>query len=299
MTTARVGETRLPKNFKRYAKQFSLLEIDCEPGTVPGKSRLEACAAAAPAGFVFSLVVPSRVASLESGADVDRAWKASQSVARILRPRWWVVRTPPEARPTRRVRESLASLVARLKDDGMRVAWEPRGVWDETAAGETADAIGATLVTDIAREAPRPGSVLYARLLALGKGGRVSLSLADVVAARVSAYEEAFVVVEGQGAREIQQALGIQREEDAAADDDELAVASSAAVGALAGGAVALGLRRAEHDEDEDALGATDDDLADEDDDDDDDFADDDDVADGDDADLADDDELDASDEAS
>jgi len=60
--------------------------------------------------------------------------------------------------------------------------------------------------------------VLYSRLLALGRGGRVSLSLADVVAERLSRFEEAFVAVEGQGAREIQQALGMVQH-DAAVDD--------------------------------------------------------------------------------
>jgi hypothetical protein len=293
MPTAFVGETRLPKNFKRYARQFSLLEIDCEPGTVPGKARLQACAAVAPAGFVFSLVVPSRLASLEPGAEFDSAWKASQNIARILHAKWWVVRTPAEARPTRRVRDSLASLVARLKDEGMRVAWEPRGVWDDTAAGETADAVGAALVTDIARDAPRPGKVLYARLLALGRGGRVSLSLADVVVDRMRAYDEAFVVVEGQGAREIQQALGIQQEEG-----DDLPGVASATAGALAGTAVALG-SSSESDEVEDPN----DDLADDDEDDEDEAEDDDDFADdeaiSDDDDDDDDDDLDDDDEAS
>src|SRR5688572_26428060 len=94
-----VGETRLPKNFKRYASQFPLLELDCEPGSVPGKARLEACAAAAPDGFVFSLVVPSRLASLEAGGDTDPAWKAAQSAANILKASWWVVRTPASVRP--------------------------------------------------------------------------------------------------------------------------------------------------------------------------------------------------------
>jgi hypothetical protein len=230
MSTARIGETRLPKNFKRYTKQFSLLELDCEPGNVPGKARLQSCAAVAPAGFTFSLVVPSRVASLEPGPEFDSAYKAASNVARVLGAQWWVVRTPPEVRPTRRARESLAALVARLKEGGMRVAWEPRGVWDEVAAGETADAIGASLVQDVAREEPRPGRVLYSRLLAIGKGARVGLSLADVVAERLSRYEEAFVAVEGQGAREIQQALGMALDEaaadegalDAAGDEGEL-----------------------------------------------------------------------------
>jgi uncharacterized protein YecE (DUF72 family) len=234
MPTAFVGETRLPKNFKRYARQFSLLELDCEPGTVPGKGRLQACAALAPAGFVFSLVVPSRLASLEPGAEFDASWKAAQGVARILKAKWWVVRTPAEVRPTRRTRENLASLAARLKENGMRVAWEPRGVWDETAAGETADAIGAALVHDIAREAPRPAPVLYARLLALGRGARVGLSLADVVVERMRAYEEAFVVVEGQGAREILQAFAGHREGDDLLDG--MSPLPAAAAGAAAAG---------------------------------------------------------------
>jgi hypothetical protein len=162
------------------------------------------------------------VASLESGPEFDKAWKAASNVARVLKAQWWVVRTPAEVRPTRRSRESLAALVARLKEGGMRVAWEPRGVWDEVAAGETADAIGAAFVQDVAREVPRPGRVLYTRLLALGRGGRVGLSLADVVAERLSRYEEAFVAVEGQGAREIQQALGMALDDaalDAAGDE--------------------------------------------------------------------------------
>ena len=123
MPTAFVGETRLPKNFKRYARQFSLLELDCEPGNIPGKARLAAVAEAAPEGFVFSLLVPSRLASLESCADVEAAWKAAQNVARLLGAKWWVVRTPAEVRPTRRSREALAALVQRLGEGGMRVAW--------------------------------------------------------------------------------------------------------------------------------------------------------------------------------
>jgi uncharacterized protein YecE (DUF72 family) len=231
MPTAFVGETRLPKNFKRYARQFSLLELDCESGSVPGKVRLQACAEAAPPGFVFSLIVPSRLASLETGPDFDRSWKTAQNVAKILKAKWWVVRTPAEVRPTRRSRESLAALTARLKEHGMRVAWEPRGVWDETAAGDTADAIGAVLVQDIAREAPRPGSVLYARLLALGRGARVGLSLADLVVERLRPYEESFVVVEGQGAREIQQALGLAQDDAGLLDDDPVGGAAASAAG--------------------------------------------------------------------
>jgi uncharacterized protein DUF72 len=215
MPTVLVGETRLPKNFKRYASQFSLLELDCEPGGLPGKARLEACAQAAPEGFVFSLIVPARLASLEPGAASDKGWKAAKSAAQILKARWWVVRTPPSVRPTRRTREELAALFTQLKEDGMRVAWEPRGVWDESVAAETAQALGVCFIQDIAREVPLSKGLLYSRLLALGRGARVGLSMADLVAERARGFEEALVVVEGQGAKEIQRALGTARELDA------------------------------------------------------------------------------------
>lgn len=213
MPTVLVGETRLPKNFRRYANQYSLLELDCEPGSIPGRARLEACAAAAPEGFVFSLIVPSRLAQLSDGDESDKAWKAAAGIARILKAKWWVVRTPAEVRPTRRARDEMSKLFRRLGDSGMRVAWEPRGVWDEHVAAETAASLGVHLVQDVAREDPLSERVLYTRLLALGRGARVGLSLADLVVQRVRGYEEAFVVVEGQGAREIQQALGLASEE--------------------------------------------------------------------------------------
>ena len=55
MPSVLVGETHIPRDFARYARQYSFLEIDCEPGNVPGKARLQSCAAQAPEGFVFSL----------------------------------------------------------------------------------------------------------------------------------------------------------------------------------------------------------------------------------------------------
>ena len=224
-----VGETRFPRDFRRYARQYSLLEIDCEPGSVPGKARLQACAEQAPEGFVFSLVVPSSLASLEAGDEAERAWKAAQNVARILKARWWVVRTPTAVRPTRRAREQLGSLFSRLSAGGMRVAWEPRGLWEDDAAGEAASALGAYLVQDVAKQDPAPADALYARVLALARGARVGLGLAERIAGRMHAFPEAFVAVEGSGARAIQAALGMvqdaepsESESDDAEDSDEI-----------------------------------------------------------------------------
>lgn len=208
MPSVLVGESRFPKDFKRYAQQFSLLELDCEPGNLPGKARLQACAAAAPPGFVFSLVVPARVAALEAAADDDKAWRAAQNIAKMLKAQWWVVKTPASVRPTRRTKEELSALFSRLSDRGQRVAWEPRGVWEQADAADTAAELGVHFVQDIARERPLAKGLLYSRLLALGRGTRIGLAVAEVVAERAQQFEAAFIIVEGQGAREIARATG-------------------------------------------------------------------------------------------
>jgi uncharacterized protein YecE (DUF72 family) len=208
MASAHVGETHIPKDFARYAHQFSLLEIDCEPGNVPGKPRLQSCATLAPEGFVFSLVLPGDLSSLEGGEKAERAWKSVRAIANIVKPRWWVVRTPASVRPTRKAREDLASLFAQLKAPEVRIAWEPHGLWEDSTAAEAAAALGVYLVQDVAHHDPVPGEVLYARLLAFGRGARVGLGLAERVAERIRGFSEAFVAVEGRGAREILRALG-------------------------------------------------------------------------------------------
>jgi uncharacterized protein YecE (DUF72 family) len=207
-----VGETHIPSDFARYARHYSFLELDCEPGNVPGKPRLQSCRALAPESFVFSLVLPGSLASLEAGEGAEKTWKAAKDVAKILRPRWWVVRTPASVRPTRKAREELGALFARLQAPEVRVAWEPHGLWEEAAAGETAEALGVHLVQDIAQQDPRPSAVLYARLLAFGRGARVSLGLAERIAERAQGFSEALIAVEGRGARTIQRALGLSTE---------------------------------------------------------------------------------------
>jgi uncharacterized protein YecE (DUF72 family) len=238
----RVGEARLPGDFKRYIARFSFVEIDSEPGQIPAKARLQAAAEAAPEGFVFSLIVPSSVARLEAGANVDADWKRTQTAARVLGAKWWVVRTPASVRPTSRARSQLSELFQRLQSSGQRVAWEPGGLWEDSAAAETAHELGVHLVQDIAHQTPVPGSTLYTRVLALGRGARVGLGLAEVVAQRLQPFADAFVVVEGRGAAELQKAVAADEglvtphaeEGDAEEGDDEVPSSSEAELGSEA-----------------------------------------------------------------
>jgi uncharacterized protein DUF72 len=208
-----IGEARLVGDFTRYTKRFSFIELDTEPGHIPSKARLRACAAQAPDGFVFSLIVPTLVASLETNEQALEAYKRAEATARLLGSKWWVVRTPAQVRPTRRSREQLAELFARLRDGGQRIAWEPRGVWEDSAAAETAGELSVHLVHDVAQQAPPPEATLYSRILALGRGSRVGLGLAVAVAERLRGFDEAFVVVEGRGAQELQQAVAARAAE--------------------------------------------------------------------------------------
>jgi uncharacterized protein YecE (DUF72 family) len=208
-----IGEARLVGDFARYAKRFSFLELDTEPGRVPAKARLRTCAEQAPDGFVFSLIVPSLVASLEPSDEALQALRRAQTIATLLESKWWVVRTPAQVRPTRRTREQLAELFTRLREGERRIAWEPRGVWEDTAAAETAAELGVHLVRDVAQQAPPAAPTLYSRILALGRGTRVGLGLAAAVAERLHGFDEAFVVVEGRGALELSRAVIASAEE--------------------------------------------------------------------------------------
>lgn len=202
-----VGESKLAGDVKRYMRDFTLVEVPTEPGLIPGKARLEQWRQAAPEEFVFSLVVPRRVASLEttaeSQADLKRAWRAAET----LRSGWWVVRSEAGVRPTTASRRSLGELFAALAEGGRRVAWEPGGLWEDAAAAEFARDSGAHLVQDVARVEPVPGRVLYSRFLARGRGARLGMGVAELVAERVEGFQEAYLVVEGTGARYLQAAL--------------------------------------------------------------------------------------------
>lgn len=200
MSLVLVGENKIPRDFKRYCSQFSLLEIDCEPGKVPGKARLLACASEAPEGFVFSLVVPSLLSSLEDHPDLEKEWLRITKLATMLKASWWVIRTPAAVRPTARSRRRLGELIVRLRGLGQQVAWEAGGVWDDAAVVSTAAEHGAVAVQDVASAMPLPTSALYCRVLALGRASRIGLGLAERIAERAALFPSALIVVEGSGA---------------------------------------------------------------------------------------------------
>ena len=196
----RVGQPALRGDLTRYAQHFDLLELRAEPGTLPRPARLRGWAAAVPDGFVFSVALPRAVATLHGGPEADRALKFALRAAEALSAGWLVLQTPAAATPSSRTRRQLGEIAGRLRAEHQRVAWEPRGVWDDEQAAAVATELRLHLVRDPTRDSPPPGRVLYARVLGLGGAHRFGLGTAQRLASCLSGRDEVYVVLNAAGA---------------------------------------------------------------------------------------------------
>ena len=196
----RVGQAALRGDLTRYAHHFDLLELRAEPGTLPRPARLREWAAAVPDEFVFSVALPRAVASLQGGPEAERALGFALRVADALGAGWLVLQTPAAATPSSRTRRQLSDVAARLRGEHRRVAWEPRGVWDDEQATALATELRLHLVRDLTRDSPPPGGVLYSRVLGLGKARRFGLGAAQRLASSLFGRDEAYVVLAAAGA---------------------------------------------------------------------------------------------------
>jgi len=195
-----VGQPGIQGDITRYADRFDLLEVRAEPGHLPRTKRLRQWKSQVPARFTFSVVLPRLVASLESERPSESALEPALRAADALGARWLVLQTPPSATPSSRTRRRLAALVEGLLRSDRQIGWEPRGLWEDEAAESAARELGIALVRDVSRSPAPAGEVVYARLRALGDGGRVRSSAIERAAVELALCSEAFVVIEGRGA---------------------------------------------------------------------------------------------------
>jgi uncharacterized protein YecE (DUF72 family) len=194
-----VGTKTLHGDLATYARRFDLLELSGEPGKLPRPARLAQLRLEAPAGFVFSLVLPRALAELDSVEELERTLQHAIAAADAVSASWLLLRSEPSAMPSARTRRRLAERIGSLPRQGRRIAWEPRGLWEPSEAESFARELDVALVRDVSRDEPPPGAVLYTRLRALGRTG-VSLDAIERVAEVVADFEHASVVIEGEGA---------------------------------------------------------------------------------------------------
>jgi uncharacterized protein YecE (DUF72 family) len=219
----RVGQSPSALSIAKYGKHLDLMEVRLDNGA-PRKRTLEAMKSESPAQMAFAVLVPKQVSSLESDA-TEADVTPTLDTARGLSARFIVVRTPPTARPGARTRARLTRLVALLKAAEIDVVWEPSGLLAEAEAEAVAAELGVTLARDPARDDLPEGDVAYGRISSLGTGGRVRGSAIERAADRLSAFDEAYVVIEGdnalRAAKDLRSLLGADAPGGAVTLDDE------------------------------------------------------------------------------
>jgi len=192
-----VGRSAHEGDIARYAQRFNFLELRGDATNLPRGARLADWRKRVPAEFVFSIVLPKAVGLMESSeGELGRTLE----LADALSAKWLLLQTPASVGPSARMRERLSKLFARLAHDERRVAWESRGVWEEEQIEEFAAEHAVHVVRDVSRADPPAGETIYTRLLALGDGVHIRSNVAAHVAEAIAEFEEAVVVIEGQGA---------------------------------------------------------------------------------------------------
>jgi uncharacterized protein YecE (DUF72 family) len=219
-----VGQSAAGGDLRRYANRFNLLEVHAGPN-MPKAATLKRWVSEVPGGFAFSLVLPDSISALEQGSVDQAALGRALEAADVLGAQWLLIRTPPSARPSSRTRRRLEELVAQLPRNGRRIAWEPRGLWEDEDAEQLAEALDVHLVRDVSRSEAPQGAVIYARLRALGSGGRVSSGAVDSAIDELVDKREVYVVIEGtaaaRAAKMLREALGTGAAGDELESEDE------------------------------------------------------------------------------
>lgn len=233
-----VGKASLVGHIERYAQKFDFLEVRAEPSLAA--KRLRRLREGAPEHFTFSVVAPRELCLLDGSAPDRALVAAARSGSEALGARFVLLRTPATVTPSQRTKTRLTALVDAVRGAAKDVAWEPRGIWTPDESEAFADELGVVLVRDLAEQDPPASELVYTRLLALGRNQRIGSGALERVAERIASADEAFVIVEGDGAVGVARRLRELREE---LDDDEQDSSAVRLVrnAAFLGGAGAIG----------------------------------------------------------
>ncbi|HWZ88593.1 MAG TPA: DUF72 domain-containing protein [Polyangiaceae bacterium] len=192
-----VGRNAHEGDIARYAARFNLLELRADATNLPRGARLSDWKKRVPADFAFSVVLPKTLGLLESSEpELGRALE----IAEALSAKWLLLQTPSSVGPSARMRERLSKVFAACAHAERRIAWESRGVWEDSQIEQFSAEHGVHVVRDVSRSEVPVGACVYTRLLALGDGVQIRANVASHVAEVLADREEAFVVIEGHGA---------------------------------------------------------------------------------------------------
>ncbi|MBI2919074.1 MAG: DUF72 domain-containing protein [Chloroflexi bacterium] len=157
---ARVGCCGFALGQRQYYATFNLVEVQQTFYQPPRLGTCRQWREAAPAGFEFTLKAwqiithpatsptyrrlrltpelgdPARFGGFRPTAEVERAWQVTREVALVLRASVVVFQGPPSFGETPENVVNLRRFFRSVDRSGLRLVWEPRGVWQrETVAG--------------------------------------------------------------------------------------------------------------------------------------------------------------------
>ena len=181
-----------------FARRFDVLELDIldrEPK--PRDVTLKKWRKEAGPALAISIVAPKVLAAVRPGPALDDALARLLEAQRILQARFIVLTTATEVTPSQLNRERLAAVVERIREglgearSMVRIAWEPRGVWEADDAAAYAQKLDVDLAMDPLADPREPFFHPALRYWRLGTvGGRTEFPparlryLAEVIAAQ-------------------------------------------------------------------------------------------------------------------
>jgi len=160
--------------------------------------------------------------------EVSRAWAATLKAARLLQAHAVVFETPPSFTPTARHREWMRRFFTAMpREDGLWMAWEPRGVWQTEEIAALCRELDLVPVIDPMAEtdpALAPDGRAYFKVRALGNPGgldRATLSwLAEDLVQQPSALCLMQTPNQFREANHLLQALEQQMQDQAVRDEE-------------------------------------------------------------------------------
>lgn len=180
-----------------FARRFDVLELDAlarEPAPKP--ATLKKWRKEAGPTLVISVVAPRALSALRPGPALDEALAALLEAQRLLQARWILLQPQADVTPSELNKERLAKVVERIREGLgeaaplVRIAWEPRGVWEPETAAALAKKLGVDLALDPLADPREPFFHETLRYWRLGTvGGRTEFPparlryLAEVIAA--------------------------------------------------------------------------------------------------------------------
>jgi uncharacterized protein YecE (DUF72 family) len=120
------------------------------------------------AGPGFDPARKDRYGSFRDSEEVWEAWLATRRIAEALQAGLILFQCPARFTPTEENLRNLAGFLSRLRGQGFRLAWEPRGEWPEDTVRELCRRFDLVHCVDPLAARPLWGELCYFRLHGLG-----------------------------------------------------------------------------------------------------------------------------------